>query len=69
MLELPEAITLGKQKQQSLTGKIVRRVLPPTKSHKFTWFAGDPADYDARLRGCGVSGSAAYGCLICQPIE
>ena len=69
MLELPETITLGKQKQQSLPGKIVRRVLPPTKSHKFTWFAGDPADYDARLRGCGVSGGAAYDCPICQPME
>ena len=49
MLELPEAVTLGKQMQQSLTGKIVRRMLPPTKPHKLTWFAGDLVDYDARL--------------------
>lgn len=61
MLELPETITLGKQIQQSLTGKVVRRVLPPTKPHKFTWFAGDPADYDARMRDCSVSGGAGFG--------
>jgi len=61
MLELPETITLGKQITESLTGKTVRRVLPPTKPHKFTWFAGDPAGYDACMKGSRVTGGAGFG--------
>lgn len=61
MLELPETITLGKQITDALAGKTIRRVLPPTKLHKFTWFAGDPADYDARMRNCRVTRGAGFG--------
>lgn len=61
MLELPETITIGKQMQQSLAGKIVRTVFPPTKPHKLTWFAGDPADYHARLVNTRVIGGEGFG--------
>ena len=61
MLELPETITIGKQMDQSLKGKTILRVLPPTKPHKFTWFGGDPADYDARMRGSRVVSGQGFG--------
>lgn len=51
MLELPEILTLTSQLKAAAAGKTVRRVLPPTKVHKFCWFSGDPASYDAALRG------------------
>lgn len=54
MLELPETNALAKQIHASVAGKTVRRVLAPTKPHKFTWFTGDPTEYDARMRGALV---------------
>ena len=61
MLELPETITIGSQMQQSLINKTVRIVFPPTKPHKLTWFAGDPADYYARLVNARVIGGEGFG--------
>lgn len=61
MLELPETITIGSQMQQSLVNKTVRIVFPPTKPHKLTWFAGDPADYHARLVNARVIGGEGFG--------
>lgn len=61
MLELPETITIGNQIAAALTGAVVGRVLPPTKPHKFTWFAGDPIEYDAQMRGMRVTGGAGVG--------
>ncbi len=61
MLELPETITMGSQLGGSLAGRTVLRVLPPTKPHKFTWFNGDPADYDARMRNSRVVSGEGFG--------
>lgn len=61
MLELPEVTTLAKQMNHSLFGKKVKRVLPPTKAHKFCWFAGEPAEYDAKLRGSLVQSATHFG--------
>ncbi len=61
MLELPETIVIGTQIAAALTGAEVSRVSPPTKPHKFTWFAGDPKEYDTRLRGLRVAGGAGVG--------
>lgn len=48
MIELPEALTLAKQLNETVVGKTVSRVLPPTKPHKFCWFNGDPSDYEEK---------------------
>ncbi|NLI53165.1 MAG: endonuclease VIII [Clostridiales bacterium] len=61
MLELPETITIGTQIKKTLSGKTVLRVLPPTKPHKFTWFGGDPADFDSRMRGSRVVAGNGFG--------
>ena len=61
MLELPEVITLARQINDALTGKTVRKVHPPTKPHKFTWFGGNPAEYDARLAGSRVISGEGSG--------
>lgn len=61
MLELPETIALAKQIHASVAGKTVRRVFPPTKPHKFTWFSGDPAEYDARMRGAVLTKAEGFG--------
>ena len=61
MIELPEAITLSKQLNETVSGKTVARVLPPTKPHKFCWFHGDAADYGDRINGCRITGANAFG--------
>lgn len=61
MLELPEALTVAKQLGETITGKTVSRVLPPTKAHKFCWYNGDPAEYDAKLKGSKVLSAEGFG--------
>lgn len=63
MLEYPEAITLGKQ-LNSLTGRRVQRVRPPTKTHQFCWFAGDPSTYDGKLRGAVLHAANGFGFFV-----
>jgi formamidopyrimidine-DNA glycosylase len=61
MIEFPETAALAAQLRSALTGETVARVLPPTKPHKFCWFAGDPAEYDGKLRGCRVASAEGFG--------
>lgn len=61
MLELPESITIGEQMNAALVGKRLCRVLPPTKAHKFCWYAGDPAEYDAAVRGSSIQSAQGFG--------
>lgn len=61
MIELPEALTLARQLNESVAGKRVARVLPPTKPHKFCWFSGDAAEYDGRLRGASAVEAEGFG--------
>jgi len=61
MLELPEVLAFSKQFNESIAGRRIRAVLPPSKPHKFCWFAGDPADYDARMRGAVLTGASGFG--------
>lgn len=61
MLELPEAITIAKQMNDAVVGKRIYRVLPPTKAHKFCWYAGDPAEYDAAVSGSAIGSAEGFG--------
>ena len=61
MMELPEAITIARQMNDAVVGKRVRRVLPPSKAHKFCWYAGDPAEYDAAVSGSVVQSAEGFG--------
>ncbi|MDD3213724.1 MAG: endonuclease VIII [Eubacteriales bacterium] len=63
MLEYPETVTLGKQLNQ-LAGKRIARVYPPTKPHKFCWFTGDPAAYDAQLKGAAIQAAEGFGSFV-----
>ena len=61
MLEIPEAINIAGQINEYIKGKKVSCVLPPTKPHKFCWFAGDPEEYDAVLNGAVVQAAEGFG--------
>lgn len=64
MIELPEALSRAKELNESVAGKTVASVLPPTKPHKFCWFAGDPAGYGAQLAGSTVSCAEGFGIYV-----
>ncbi len=61
MIELPEALCLSSQLNEHTRRKVVARVLPPSKPHKFCWFSGDPADYESRLKNLPVTGAEGFG--------
>lgn len=61
MLEYPEVIAFSKQFNETIAGRRIRAVLPPSKPHKFCWFAGDPAGYDARMRGAVLKSAKGFG--------
>lgn len=61
MLEFPETINIALQINQHIQGKRVKHVLPPTKPHKFCWFAGEPEAYNAALNGAEVCSTEGFG--------
>ena len=61
MIEIPEAIVLAKQLNRTVQGKRIESVVAAGSPHKFAWFFGDPAEYDALLRGRTIEVAYAYG--------
>ncbi|NDV68740.1 endonuclease VIII [Dysgonomonas sp. 25] len=51
MIEIPESITLARQAQSILAGKVIANVYQATSPHKFTWYNGDPIHYAKLLAG------------------
>ncbi|QVK17610.1 endonuclease VIII [Mycoplasmatota bacterium] len=64
MIEIPEAIVLSEQINETLKGKIVKDVIANQSPHKFAWFYGDPSDYNDRLIGNTVIGSNAVAGFV-----
>ena len=61
MIELPEAYVLAEQMKQTLTGKTIKSAVANASPHGLAWYAGDPAEYNKKLAGKRITGSAAYG--------
>jgi len=64
MLELPEAVTLARQINETLTGKTIASARANTSPHKFAFYHGDPETYENTLQHRVVGASAAHGSLI-----
>lgn len=64
MIELPEAITIGKQVNEVLVGKRVTHVYGPIHLHKFTFFSGTPGEYNDMLAGRSVISSEGRGIFV-----
>jgi formamidopyrimidine-DNA glycosylase len=61
MLEYPEVRVIAAQLKKSVCGAVVEKVLPPTKKHKFSWFNGDPVNYNNMIQGAKITDSTAFG--------
>jgi formamidopyrimidine-DNA glycosylase len=64
MIELPEAVTLARQLNESVQGKRVAQVIAAHSPHKFAWFHGDPSNYRALLEGKTVGPARNQGGLV-----
>ena len=58
MIELPEAVVLARQINETLSGKRIEQAVANSSPHGFAWYTGDPAEYNQRLAG-KVIGPAA----------
>jgi formamidopyrimidine-DNA glycosylase len=61
MIEMPEAVTISRQMQQTLTGKIYQHFSRGVLTHKFLWLNKPAEEYDAILSGMPVTGAMSYG--------
>ena len=61
MLEIPEAVVVSQQINETITGRKIVKVVAASSPHKFAWFFGEPSDYDALLHGRIIGKAFAYG--------
>jgi formamidopyrimidine-DNA glycosylase len=64
MIEIPESKNLSRQVNETLAGKIIAEVFPPSSPHKFMFHSGDPASYPALLRGRKILSSTGHGMFV-----
>ena len=64
MIELPEAVSMARQFNETMQGKKIKGVIAGYSPHKFAWYHGDPADYDARLRGKALGAAVSRGGMV-----
>jgi formamidopyrimidine-DNA glycosylase len=61
MIEMPEATTIAKQMNQTLTGKTILKFGRGNKTHKFLWLNRPDEEYEAILPGLTVTGASSFG--------
>jgi formamidopyrimidine-DNA glycosylase len=64
MIELPEAVVIAQQIEDTLGGKRIARAVANASPHKFAWYTGDPAEYNDRLAGKTIGSGAGVGSCI-----
>ena len=61
MMEIPESYSVAEQLRQTIVGKTIAEVLPPSSPHSFTWYRGEPEEYDALLAGATITDVQGFG--------
>lgn len=64
MIELPEAMVMAKQINETLKGRQIMRVIANRSPHKFAWFFDDPQNYHDILAGETIEKAALYGGMV-----
>ncbi|MEW6754137.1 MAG: zinc finger domain-containing protein [Candidatus Latescibacterota bacterium] len=64
MIELPEALVIAAQIEETLCGRRIRCALRGNAPHKFAFYSGPPEHYAATLPGKTVGRASAEGGLI-----
>ena len=61
MFEIPEAIVVSRQLNETVSGKKIAEVIAAGSPHKFAWFFGEASAYGALLRGRVIGKTEPYG--------
>ncbi len=61
MIEMPEATTISRQMDKTLTGKKFQHFSRGPLTHKFLWLNKPAEEYDAFLKDRPVTGASSYG--------
>lgn len=69
MIELPEALTIAQQINETLFNRKILTVTAAHTPHKFAWFYGDPQNYSKLLSGKKIGKAAGYGSMIEIQVE
>jgi len=64
MIELPEAITLSKQLNDTINGKIISNVIAAHTKQKLTWYYGNPEKYQHLLHNKKIGTTNAFGGFV-----
>lgn len=64
MIELPEALVLERQINDTISGKRIMKVDAAYTPHKFAFYYGDPQDYHNLLVGESIDKANGYGGMV-----
>ena len=69
VIELPEAIVLARQCNETLQGKVIEKVIVNSKPHKLAWFLDEGKNYQQQLQGKSFSYSVNFAGYLCLYFE
>ena len=69
MFELPELITLARQVNETIQGKIIRKGLLGNSPHKFVWYNRKPEEFIHLTGGKTIGEASAKGRWLFIPLE
>ncbi len=61
MIEMPEAVTIARQMNTTLPGKVVEHFRRGPLRHKFLWLNRPEEEYASLLQGKTISGASSFG--------
>lgn len=64
MIEIPEALVLAQQLDETVSGKTIKEVIANQSPHKFAWLSGESDDYNTCLAGGIISSIEAVGGFV-----
>jgi formamidopyrimidine-DNA glycosylase len=64
MIELPEAVSISRQINETVAGKRISAVIAANTPHKLAWYYGDKAVYESLIAGRDIGRASPYGGLV-----
>lgn len=69
MFELPEFVTLAKQINETISGKVIQKGIQGNSAHKFVWYNRTPDEFEALTYGRIVGETEAKGKWLFVSLE
>lgn len=64
MIEIPESLTLARQLNETVKGKMIAKVDMAHSPHSFAWYSGEPAIYSERMEGQRLGQATGIGSMV-----